>query len=85
MTAQPRLKAANEGVFGLLRGAALIAMLAGAGISLAFMLRAGQRQKSRILLLLFGIWVLFPFVTALWTYVFFEAVGQSRFKRCCIA
>ena len=38
--------------------------------SLAFMLRAGHRQNSRILLLLFGIWVLFPFVTGVWAYVF---------------
>jgi hypothetical protein len=36
-------------VFGLLRGGSLIAALAGAGASLAFMLRAGRRQSSRIL------------------------------------
>jgi hypothetical protein len=69
MTFQPPLKISNRRGFGFLRGTALIAILAGAGISLAFMLRAGQRQNSRILLLLFGVWVLFPFVTALWTYV----------------
>jgi hypothetical protein len=70
MTSQLPLETSNGGVLGLLRRAALIAIPAGAGVSLAFMLRAGQRQNSRILLLLFGIWVLFPFVTALWAYVF---------------
>jgi hypothetical protein len=70
MTSQPPPETSNGGVLGLLRGAALIAIPAGAGVSLALMLCAGQRQNSRILLLLFGIWVLFPFVTALWAYVF---------------
>ena len=60
----------ERGVLGLLRGASLIAVLAGAGTSLAFMLRAGHRQSSRILLVLFGIWVLFPFMTAVWVHVF---------------
>ena len=45
-------------------------MVAGAGASLALMLRAGHRQNSRILLLLFGIWVLFPFMTGVGAYVF---------------
>jgi len=60
----------KRGIHSSLRGAALIAVVAGAGASLAFMLRAGHRQNSRILLLLFGIWVLFPFVTGVWAYVF---------------
>ena len=60
----------EQGVFGLLRRATLITLLAGAGASLAFMLRAGHRQSSRVLVLLFGIWVLFPFVTAVWAHVF---------------
>ena len=60
----------ERSAFGLLRGAAFIGILAGAGASLAFMLRAGHRQNSRILLLLFGIWVLFPFMTAIWAHVF---------------
>lgn len=59
-----------RGILSALRGAALIAVVAGAGASLAFMLRAGHRQNSRILLLLFGIWVLFPFMTGVWAYVF---------------
>ena len=54
MTSQPHLETSNGGVLGLLRGAALIAILAGAGVSLVLMLGAGQRQNSRILLLLFG-------------------------------
>src|SRR5215471_4331816 len=63
-------KVSKRAVFGLLRGASLIAVLAGAGGSLAFMLRAGHRQSSRILVVLFGIWVLCPFMTAVWAHVF---------------
>ena len=59
----------KHGMLSSLRRAALIAVLAGAGASLAFMLRASHRQNSRVLLLLFGIWVLFPFITAVWAYV----------------
>ena len=50
---------------GLLRATALIAVVAGAGGSIAFMLRVGQRNQSRLLLLVFAIWVLAPFLT-LW-------------------
>ena len=49
-------------LLGVLRGAALIMVLAGAAGSLGLMFRAGHGQKSRILLLLFAIWVLSPFV-----------------------
>lgn len=45
-----------------LRGAAIIAVLAGAGGCLALTLYAGHRNPSRILMLLFAIWVLSPFV-----------------------
>ena len=51
-----------------LRGTALIAVLAGAAGSLGLMLRAGQRQNSRILLLLFGVWVLSPYVATAWAH-----------------
>jgi hypothetical protein len=52
-----------EPVFlALTRRAALIAVLAGAAGSLGLMFRAGRRQNSKILLLLFAIWVLSPFV-----------------------
>jgi hypothetical protein len=46
----------------VLRTAALIALPAGAVGSVAFMLIAGHRNPSRVLLLLFAIWVLSPFV-----------------------
>ncbi len=47
---------------GLLRVAAQIAVLAGAAGSLGLMLHAGRRNDSRILLVLFAIWVLSPFM-----------------------
>ena len=56
------------GFLGLLRGAALIAVLAGAGGSVGLMLRAG-RHSPRILLPLFTIWVLSPFVALVWANV----------------
>jgi hypothetical protein len=70
MTSRARRAVSERGIHSLMRGAALIAVLAGAGASLAFMLRAGHRQNSRILLFLFAIWVLFPFITAVLAYVF---------------
>lgn len=45
-----------------LRTVALVALLAGATGSMGFMLRAGHRNPSRVLLVLFTIWVLSPFV-----------------------
>ena len=47
---------------GLLRAAALIGLLVGAAGSLGLMLYAGRRQNSKILVLLFAIWVLSPFI-----------------------
>ena len=52
----------ERGFLGLLRVAALIAVLAGAAGSFGLMLHAGRRNDSRILLVLFTIWVLSPFV-----------------------
>ena len=52
----------ERGFLGLLRAAALIAVLAGAVGSFGLMLHAGRRNDSRILLVLFTIWVLSPFV-----------------------
>jgi hypothetical protein len=49
------------GFLGLLRGAALIAVLAGAVGSFGFMLHAGRRQRSLILIGLFTVWELSPF------------------------
>jgi hypothetical protein len=51
----------RPGLLRLLRTAAMIAVLAGAGGCLALMLHVGHRNKSRILLVVFGIWVLSPF------------------------
>ncbi|HEX6899723.1 MAG TPA: hypothetical protein VF789_08420 [Thermoanaerobaculia bacterium] len=53
-------------LLGLLRAAALIAVVAGAGGSLGLMLYAGRRTP-RFLLFLFVIWVLSPFVAILGT------------------
>src|SRR5262245_21009562 len=48
----------------VLSASAQIAVVAGAGGSLGLMLYAGRRNPSWILLLLFAIWVLSPFVAA---------------------
>jgi hypothetical protein len=53
------------GFLGVLRGAALIAVVAGAGGSVGLMLRAGRRTPW-LLLVLFVIWVLSPFVGLAW-------------------
>ena len=47
---------------GPLRAVATIAVVAGAAGSVGLMLRVGHRNPSRILLVLFWIWVLSPFV-----------------------
>ena len=46
----------------VLRAAALIALLVGAVGSVGLMLRAGHRNPSRLLLVLFALWVLSPFI-----------------------
>ena len=53
------------GFLGRLRAAALIALLAGAVGSTGLMLRAGQRTP-RLLLIVFVIWVLSPFMALAW-------------------
>jgi hypothetical protein len=55
----------ERGFLGLLRAVALIAVIAGAGGSVVLMLHAGQRTP-RLLLVLFIIWVLSPFIALLW-------------------
>jgi len=55
----------ESGLLGILRGAALVAVVAGAVGSEVLMLRAG-RSSPRLLLVLFTIWVLSPFVGLLW-------------------
>src|SRR6266700_2562256 len=52
----------DGGFLGLLHTVALTAVVAGAGGSVGLMLRVGHRNPSRILLVLFVIWVLSPFI-----------------------
>jgi hypothetical protein len=52
----------DGGYLGLLRAVARIAVAAGAVGSVGLMLRVGHRNPSRILLVLFAVWVLSPFV-----------------------
>jgi hypothetical protein len=52
----------DGGPLGLLRVAALTAVLAGSVGSIGLMLYAGRRNSSRLLLVLFALWVLSPFV-----------------------
>jgi hypothetical protein len=52
----------------MLRAAAMIAVLAGAVGSFGLMLRVGQGNNSKVLLALFTIWVLSPFVAAGWAH-----------------
>ena len=59
----PRLE---DGFLGLLRVAALIALPAGAVGSVGLMLYAGRRNSSRLLLVLFALWVLSPFMALVW-------------------
>jgi hypothetical protein len=63
MSSEVSRERTEGGFLGRLRAAALIAVLAGAAGSVAFMLHAGRRKHSpRLLLALFAIWVLSPFV-----------------------
>ena len=62
MTSKVSLGRPKSGFLGLLRAAALIAALAGAVGSVGLMLHAGRRNDSRILLVLFALWVLSPFM-----------------------
>lgn len=47
---------------GLLRRAALVVLTSGAVLSIVFMLRAGRHNQSVILVTLFFVWVLSPFI-----------------------
>jgi hypothetical protein len=55
----------DDGFLGLLRGVARIAVVVGAVGAVGLMLRAG-RSTPRLLLALFIIWVLSPFVALAW-------------------
>jgi hypothetical protein len=48
---------------------AVVVVLAGAGISLGLMLHAGRNNKSVLLLVLFAVWVLSPFLALVVAYV----------------
>jgi hypothetical protein len=64
------------GFLSVVRGVAVVAMLAGSAGSVTFMLHASRRQQSRIPMLLFGIWVISPFGAA--------AVASSVSKRSAV-
>ena len=55
----------GSGFLGLLRTVALVAVVAGSAGSVGLMFRASQ-HPPRVLLVLFTIWVLSPFVALLW-------------------
>lgn len=55
----------DGGFLGLLHAVALTAVVAGAGGSVGLMLWVGHRNPSRLLPVLFAIWVLAPFMALL--------------------
>jgi hypothetical protein len=65
ITSQPSRGRPDGGFPGILRGVTLVAVVAGAVGSVALMLVVGHRNPSRLLLVLFVIWVLSPFVALL--------------------
>lgn len=52
----------------VLRNAALAIVLAGAAGAVGLTLYAGRHNTSRLLMLIFAIWVLSPFVALVWAY-----------------
>jgi len=62
MTSKVSRKRTEGGFLGFLHAAALIVVLAGAVGSVGLMLHAGHRNPSRLLLVLFALWVLSPFI-----------------------
>jgi hypothetical protein len=68
MTTTASLGIPDRGFLGPLQAVALIAVLAGAVGSIGFMLRAGRHNSSRLLLVLFTVWVLSPFAVLLSAY-----------------
>jgi len=59
----------ETGWFARLRVAGLIALLVGAAGSVGLMLYAGRHNDTRLLLVLFAIWVLSPFVALVLAYL----------------
>jgi len=62
MTSKVSRGRTEGGFLGLLHAAGLIAVLAGAAGSVGLMLHAGRNNPSRLLLVLFAVWVLSPFL-----------------------
>ena len=73
MTSEVSPGKTDGGFLRLLRTAAYIAALIGAIGSVGFTLRAGHRNPSRLLITLFVLWVLSPFIAMLF--------GNFMFKR----
>src|SRR5262245_65611868 len=55
----------ERGFVGILRASALVAALVGGAGSVGLVLWAGRRNDSRMLLVLFALWALSPFVMLL--------------------
>ena len=69
MTSEVSRGRPEGGFLGFLRAAALIAVLAGAAGSVGLMLHAGRHNDSQILLVLFALWVLSPFIALVLAHV----------------
>ena len=69
MTSRLSLGRPESGFLGLLRATALIAVIAGAVGSFGLMLHAGRHQRSLILIGLFTVWDLSPFVALVCAHV----------------
>ena len=61
-TAKASRRRPDGGFLGLLHAVALIAVVAGALGSVGLMLWVGHRNSSRVLVVLFAIWDLSPFI-----------------------
>lgn len=69
MTSKVSRGGPEGGFLSILRVAALIAVLVGTVGSVGLMLYVGRRNNSRILLVLFALWVLSPFVVLILAHV----------------
>ena len=65
-----------------MRNAALVALLIGAAGSLGFMFYVGRRNRSVVLVALFTVWVLSPFVALAWGLV--VALRWQAFPRALV-
>ena len=66
MTAESSPERLESGFPGLLRGVAFTAVVAGAVGSLGITLWVGRHNRSLVLMVLFAVWVLSPFMALLW-------------------